>query len=487
MAITAQQIRETALEQVKDYANGVKDISAELIQKAANQLKQAGVPEKTTTDLLHRFFLMPLKGSRESSIMMYGGGNCDVVSKAYIEQHFNNKYVFQALINVVGYASFPMFGPYVLQGGKVFFNKWRPIQQLFTTEEMMECQQKGIESYNEGLEVFLASKGTKESDVGLYEAMKPQVWLALEKLWFPNKPEEAKIFTDWASWVVTLPSYRIRWAPLLRSDQRLGKGTVVEEVMRTLLGAYEVTEVDYKRLTGQFSGDQLLNRLVVLNEVKATRVEQYNMLKHVITDDFHHVERKGENAFLTRTYYATLLCTNYEKPLTIPKGDGRYWVPDFIHYPKSWGDSEAEQQRNSAKFFELWRKSMREEGGLKKLSMFFLWNVLSGNAERYDSAPASEAKDDLISHRTEDAEDKLTMYLGTKVSDYEGVKLTDIQKHFEYALNDTATRRILKECGFENHKLSIPLGTGKTKQMRVWSKTKDVDKIHEPKPNWLKN
>ena len=485
MTITQTQIKDAALEQVKEHAHGVKDISKEKIQEAANKLKQVGGTEEKTIELMHKFFLLPLKGSREPSIMMYGGGNCDVVSKAYIEQHFNNAKAVQALIHVVGYSSFPTFGPYVKQGGKVFFNTWRPVQQLFTSEEMMEWQQKGIEGYKDGLEEFLTSKGAKASDIGLYEALKPQIWLALEKLWFPNKPEEAKIFTDWASWVVSAPDYRIRWAPLLRSDQRLGKGTFVEEVMRSLLGAYEVTETDYKGLTGTFSGPQLLHRLVVLNELKATKPEQYNTLKRVITDDHHAVERKNENSFNTRTFHATLLCTNYEKPLTIPKGDGRYWVPEFINYPKDWGDTEAEQQKSSARFFELWRKFMRK-GGLKELSMFFLWNVLSGNAERYDSAPPSGAKEDLISHRTEDAEDKLALYLDAKVSNYEGVKLTDIQKYFEYSLSDAAIARILKECGFENHKLSIPLGTGKMKQMRVWSKTKTVDSIHEPKPSWLK-
>ena len=478
MTITKTQIRAAALDQVKDYADGVKDISKKLIQEAANKLKQVGQTEKTTTQLMYTFFLMPLKGSREPSIMMYGGGKCDQVSKAYIEQHFNNRYITDALINVVGYATFPTFGPYVRQGGKVLFNIWRPVQQLFTCEELIEWQRKGIDCYKEGLEEFLSSKGAKVSNTGLYEALKPQVWQMLEWLWFPNKPEEAKIFTDWATWIITTPDYRIRWAPLLRSDQRLGKGTFVEEIMRSLLGAYEVTELDYKRLTGQFSGEQLLNRLVVLNEVKATKPEQYNLLKAIISDDFHHVERKNENSFQTRTYYATLLCTNYEKPLTIPKGDGRYWIPDFISYPKNWGDSEAEQQRSAAKFFQKWRKYL-QDGGLKEISMFFLWNALSGRAERHDSAPPSEAKENLISHRTEDAEDKLAMYLDAKIGDREGFKISDIQKHFGPSLTDSAVQRVAKECGFVSHRLSI-----RGRQMRLWSKTKLIDSLHEPKPSW---
>ncbi len=106
----------------------------------------------------------------------------------------------------------------------------------------------------------------------------------------------------------------------------------------------------------------------------------------------------------------------------------------------------------------------------------------SGNAKRYDSAPPSEAKEDLISHRTEDAEDKLALYLDAKIGDREGFKIGDIQKYFDYSLTDSAVQRIARERGFTPNRLSI-----NGRQMRVWCRTMAVNSIHEPKPTWMKD
>ena len=306
--------------------------------------------------------------------------------------------------------------------------------------------------------------------------MKPDVWIAIEQLWFPDKPDEAHIFTDWLSVMIELPHLKITWAPILRSQQGVGKGILLEHVIRRILGDHAVKEMNFSRLTGQFSGDQLLSRLVVLNEVRAKTAANYNNLKDKITDPWHYVERKGEQAVTMRTSFCTLLFSNEPKPLSIAQDDRRYWLPDFITLPKEWGAGD-QLQKNKQKVFTGLVDNLKN-GGAKELAMFFKWNVHNQNdpATIYDEAPLSEAKDQIQSNRTEDASDRLIMYL-QKIGHEEGFKISDLQKKFTPDLSDYDVMTICKKLGYcnnDNKKITV-----NNHRQRVWAKDHSkVNSLH---------
>lgn len=475
MTVTTQKIKAEVSQQTSDHAKGIVDVSEEMVSKVFHKLKAQNLTEKHAMQLASTFFKVPDKNGKDSVLKMFnGGGNCVTINAEYLQEHYSTdsrvagKNIAEALVVVVGYAHFPSFGLYVRKNGAIFYNTWRSPRQMFTVDEYQAFYLAGWDEYKLNLDLLRV-------DFDLRDALKPDVWLALEKLWFPNKPEEADIFTDWLSLAVTYSDYRARWVPVLRSDQGMGKGTLVNTVLRPLLGAGEVKEMDYDRVVNQFSGEHFMSRLVVINEVETKTSEQYRKLKDKVSDDYLFVERKGEQSFDAQMFFATLMFTNKEKPLIIPANDRRYWIPDFIHYPEHFGKDMAERQKETSRVLGLWRQAVTEEGGLKEIAMFLRWLALN-RAQVHNEAPSSEGKTDIVSNRTEDASDKLVIYLDS-LHNGEAVKPSDLQKHIGAPLSDADVKRVLKDQGWQTDRHSIS-GI----QMRCW--TKDGEKpnrLHEPK------
>lgn len=152
-------------------------------------------------------------------------------------------------------------------------------------------------------------------------------------------------------------------------------------------------------------------------------------------------------------FFATLLYTNEEKPLSIPEGDRRYWFPEFINYPAYWGDTASQREKASKEFFEAWLGAL-DQGGLKEIAMYFRWLALN-RADTPMTAPQSEAKDAIISRRTEDASDRLAIWLANNHQKGAGLKVPDLQKMFAPDLSDTDVVRVLKEQGFVKGRATI--------------------------------
>jgi hypothetical protein len=483
MTVTTQKIKAEVSQQTADHAKGVVDVSEKMVGKVFNKLKAQNLTEKHAMMLASTFFKVPDKNGKDSVLKMFnGGGNCATINAEYLQEHYSTdsrvagKNIAQALVVVVGYAHFPSYGLYVRKNGAIYYNTWRSPRQMFTGDDYGAFYRAGLRDYYADIDLHCESDGEKGGDVDLRDALKPVVWLALEKLWFPNKPEEADIFTDWLSLAVTYSDHRARWVPVLRSDQGMGKGTLVNTVLRPLLGAGEVKEMDYDRVVNQFSGEHFMSRLVVINEVETKTSEQYRKLKDKVSDDYLFVERKGEQSFDAQMFFATLMFTNKEKPLIIPANDRRYWIPDFIHYPEHFGKDTAERQKETSRVLGLWRQAVTEEGGLKEIAMFLRWLALN-RAQVHNEAPSSEGKTDIVSHRTEDASDKLVIYLDSHVHNGEAVKPSDLQKYIGAPLSDADVKRVLKDQGWQSDRHSIS-GT----QMRCWTKGGEkARQLHEPR------
>lgn len=482
MTVTIDKIRACVGEQTQVAAHGVKDISEDVISTGVAKLKQQNLSEKHSTQLLTKFFKLTAKNGRDELIKAYAGGECTTVSEGYLSAHESTdnrvagKDIAKGLIHVAGYSYYPSFGPYVRDKGLVIYNTWRSPVKLFGKADYRSFLEKGHRAYDDNLGKWLDTEGREGGDLSLYDAVKPDLWLAFEQLWFPNNPEHARIFTDWLSLTLTYSDLKIRWAPMIRSVQGIGKGTLVQSVIRPILGVDSVRELDFKRVIDKFSGDQFLSRLIVINEVKTTRPEHYNSLKDKVTDDYLFVERKNEQGFQSKVYFATLLYSNEHRPLWVPSGDRRYWVPDYIEYPECWGENDDERQQQSNEFFQLFRTAL-DDGGLKELAMFFRWNATTdGQAELHGVAPTSEAKKDIISRRTEDMLDKLALYLDDYLHSTEGFKIADLQGLYPRELSEGNVKKLVKELGYVSTRQYIG-----GRQMWVYSmEGKKVTDLHKP-------
>ena len=124
----------------------------------------------------------------------------------------------------------------------------------------------------------------------------------------------------------------------------------------------------------------------------------------------------------------------------------------------------------------LWRQAVTEEGGLKEIAMFLRWLALN-RAQIHNEAPSSEGKTDIVSNRTEDAADKLVIYLNEHLHDGDAVKVSDLQKYIGAPLSDNDVKNVLKDQGWQSGRHSIA-GT----QMRCWTKAGgDGLRLHEPR------
>ena len=111
---------------------------------------------------------------------------------------------------MAGYSYYPYFGPYVRDKGLVIYNTWRAPVKLFGEADYRSFLEKGHRAYDDNLGKWLDTEGCEGGDLSLYDAMKPDLWLAFEQLWFPNNPEHARIFTDWLSLTLTYSDLKRR-------------------------------------------------------------------------------------------------------------------------------------------------------------------------------------------------------------------------------------------------------------------------------------
>jgi len=240
------------------------------------------------------------------------------------------------LTHVQRHAYYPGFPRFLKVQGAVVFNTWKPAQRLQVTPS-------DVQALVTVSAPDLASLPSDTSRRGAVEALEPRVWSILMKMLFGNEDsahksdawqDERWIFTQWTSCVVIKPLSRPLWAPVLRSDHGIGKGTF-EHLMRCLMGSAAVNTVaNIEGLTSTHNGDAALTRLLVLNEVlqkgKDTKADQ--RLKMFISDPVIEINRKHEQRFFTLATHATILYSNSPQPFLIPKTERRYWVPEFRKY-----------------------------------------------------------------------------------------------------------------------------------------------------------
>lgn len=143
---------------------------------------------------------------------------------------------------MAGYSYYPSFAPYVRDKSLLVYNTWRAPVKLFGEANHRSFLEKGHRAYDDNLGKWLDTEGREVGDLSLYDPMKPDLWLAFEQLWFPDNPDHALIFTDWLSLTLTYSDLNIRWEPLIRSVQGIGKGTLVQSVIRPILGVDSVRE-----------------------------------------------------------------------------------------------------------------------------------------------------------------------------------------------------------------------------------------------------
>ena len=143
-----------------------------------------------------------------------------------------------------------------------------------------------------------------------------------------GREEVVQTFVDWMAHNVQKPGCKIRWAPLIKGVEGDGK-SLLGELMAAVMGRANVRNVSPKVLGTDFTGWAEGSALIVLEEIKLTGHNRYdilNALKPFLTNPNVEVHRKGRDGYDTvnTTNYAAF--TNYADALPLTDTDRRWWI-----------------------------------------------------------------------------------------------------------------------------------------------------------------
>jgi len=143
-----------------------------------------------------------------------------------------------------------------------------------------------------------------------------------------GRADVEQTFVDWLAHNVQHPGAKIRWAPLVKGIEGDGK-TVIGLLLASVMGRVNVRNVSPKVLGTDFTGWAEGSSVVVLEEIKLTGHNRYdilNALKPFITNDSTEIHRKGKDGYdsINTTNYVAF--TNYSDALPLTDTDRRWWI-----------------------------------------------------------------------------------------------------------------------------------------------------------------
>jgi hypothetical protein len=142
-------------------------------------------------------------------------------------------------------------------------------------------------------------------------------------------------FLNWAACLIQHREKLItHW--VLHGNQGTGKGLLIDKVLGTILGPY-YKYIKASTLKSDFNGWQEYKLLVMIDEMEIEMFEEGNRvdsdLKTYTVSPISDINRKGVNQYSVPSFECYVLCSNKNKPISLPPSDRRYNVGQFQHDP----------------------------------------------------------------------------------------------------------------------------------------------------------
>lgn len=160
---------------------------------------------------------------------------------------------------------------------------------------------------------------------------------------FPVERERGYIL-DYIAHLVQKPGVKIKYGVMLSGVQGNGKSTFAHLLCRMFgRNARTVNGVElHSRFKCRFVDCQLLH---IEEAHHGGKLEAYNELKQLMTDEYFPVEEKGVPRWEGRTPRGVVMCTNDESGVVIPNGDRRWLIASTVSEKK---DSAYFRELNAA-------------------------------------------------------------------------------------------------------------------------------------------
>lgn len=143
-----------------------------------------------------------------------------------------------------------------------------------------------------------------------------------------GRKEVTQTFVDWLAHNVQRPGVKVRWAPLVKGVEGDGK-SVLGSLLAAVMGRVNVRNVSPKVLGTDFTGWAEASCVVVLEEIKLTGHNRYdilNSLKPFVTNDSIPIHRKGKDEYEAVNTSNYIAFTNFADALPLGETDRRWWI-----------------------------------------------------------------------------------------------------------------------------------------------------------------
>ncbi len=215
-----------------------------------------------------------------------------------------------------------------------------------------------------------------------YDQKKIQPFLDHIEYMFPGKIQQ-KIILEWMAMTIRRPEIKIPWAPLLISQQGVGKGFLYK-TLEVLLGAHNCAMILPDRFDNQFNG-YMESLVICVDEMKHnSRQSTADKMKSYVSETTVEINKKGIGESTREVFGNFIFFTNHSDATFLEDSDRRFWV-----YKITANKAHPEY------YDRLWKWLREEAQSVNHLLRFFLDMDLSG----YDYATvplATEAKLEMV-------------------------------------------------------------------------------------------
>lgn len=187
---------------------------------------------------------------------------------------------------------------------------------------------------------------------------------AIERFFRVLVPDERErgILLSWLAHNVRKPGVKVGWAPYLHSNVHGAGKTTIAELMSIVLGTAVAIIPGNKALNSRFSGWEVDNILVLLDEFPTAKHSQFNdidpyeTLKGIITGHEISIERKGRDAAQGLSFCNIMLASNNIAGIRVSENDRRLF---YVSVPMT---KEEHAAHEKAGLYASVRAAMRYAG-----------------------------------------------------------------------------------------------------------------------------
>lgn len=220
-----------------------------------------------------------------------------------------------------------------------------------------------------------------------------------------QREDLVEVLVDWMAHNVQHPGTKIRWCPLIKGVEGDGK-TLIGRVMQAVLGVVNVKNISPKVLGTDFTGWAMGACVGVLEEVKMTGHNRYdilNALKPFITNNHVPIHMKGRDEFDTMNTMNYIAFTNWADALPLSDSDRRFFV---VFTPFADSDALRAALGDVAAYFDALYDAIEQQRG--QLRRWLLDHKISASFKPNGTAPMTEEKRSMIALGVSDDDDDLS-------------------------------------------------------------------------------